>query len=302
MKLSLSTCWNSWRHQDGRLIIEEILQLGFDTVELSHGIRSSQFEGILQIREKRKFKVSSVHNFMPMPVEVQTDSPDCYEFTSDRALDRERALKLTLATIDWAAKLEAPFVVVHTGRIRSLDLSGPLQKMVQGGQLHSREYVRKKLAAVQAREKVSDAYNNRVLEVLSEAAEYAGRYGVKLGIENREHYEAVPSERDFPIFLQRLSSPYAGYWHDFGHAQIKENLGLIDHRQHLETMAPQLLGCHIHDTRWPFKDHCPPFTGDTRFEELVPLLPKKCAMVLEMSPRAEASDIMKAVEAWEKKF
>ncbi len=283
-------------------MIEEILQLGFDTLELSHGIRSSQFEGILQIREKRKFKISSVHNFMPMPVEVQTDSPDCYEFTSDRAADRERALKFTLATIDWAAKLEAPFVVVHTGRIRSLNLSDPLRQMVEQGKLHSREFVRQKLAALQAREKVAEAFNTRVLEILREAAEHAGKRGVKIGVENREYYEAVPSERDFPNFLQRLDSKNVGYWHDFGHAQIKENLTLIDHRLHLETMAPRLLGCHIHDTRWPFKDHCPPFTGDTRFEELLPLLPKNCAMVLEMSPRAEAADIVKAAETWEKKF
>ena len=283
-------------------MIEEILQLGFDTLELSHGIRSSQFEGILQIREKRKFKISSVHNFMPMPVEVQTDSPDCYEFTSDRAADRERALKFTLATIDWAAKLEAPFVVVHTGRIRSLILTDPLRQMVEQGKIHSREFVRQKLAAVQAREKVAEAFNTRVLEILREAAEHAGKRGVKIGVENREYYEAVPSERDFPNFLQRLNSKNVGYWHDFGHAQIKENLGLIDHRLHLETMAPRLLGCHIHDTRWPFKDHCPPFTGETRFDELVPLLPKKCAMVLEMSPRAEAADIVKAAETWEKKF
>jgi len=302
VKLSLSTCWNSWRHQDGRSMIEEILQLGFDTLELSHGIRSSQFEGILQIREKRKFKISSVHNFMPMPVEVQTDSPDCYEFTSDRAADRERALKFTLATIDWAAKLEAPFVVVHTGRIRSLNLTDPLRQMVEQGKLHSREFVRQKLAAVQDREKVAEAFNARVLEILREAADHAAKCGVKIGVENREYYEAVPSERDFPNFLQRLDSKNVGYWHDFGHAQIKENLTLIDHRLHLETMAPRLLGCHIHDTRWPFKDHCPPFTGDTRFEELVPLLPKKCAMVLEMSPRAEAADIVKAAETWEKKF
>ena len=283
-------------------MIEEILQLGFDTLELSHGIRSSQFEGILQIREKRKFKISSVHNFMPMPVEVQTDSPDCYEFTSDRAADRERALKFTLATIDWAAKLEAPFVVVHTGRIRSLILTDPLRQMVEQGKIHSREFVRQKLAAVQAREKVAEAFNTRVLEILREAADHAGKRGVKIGVENREYYEAVPSERDFPNFLQRLDSKNVGYWHDFGHAQIKENLSLIDHRLHLETMAPRLLGCHIHDTRWPFKDHCPPFTGETRFDELVPLLPKKCAMVLEMSPRAEAADIVKAAETWEKKF
>jgi sugar phosphate isomerase/epimerase len=283
-------------------MIEEILQLGFDTLELSHGIRSSQLEGILQIREMRKFHVSSVHNFMPMPVEVQTDSPDCYEFTSDRATDRDRALKLTLSTIDWASKLEAPFVVVHTGRIRSLNLTEPLCQMVDQGKLHSREYIRQKLAAVQAREKVAEAFNSRVLEILREAADHAGNRGVQLGVENREYYEAVPSEREMPSFFQRLDSKNVGYWHDFGHAQIKENLSLIDHRLHLETMAPRLLGCHIHDTRWPFKDHCPPFTGETRFDELVPLLPKKCAMVLEMSPRAEAADIVKAAETWEKKF
>lgn len=283
-------------------MIEEILQLGFDSVELSHGIRPSQFEGILALRDKKKFKISSVHNFLPMPVEVQTDSPDCYEFTSDRASDRDRALKFTLATIDWAAKLGAPFVVVHTGRIRSLTLGGPLRKMVEQGKIHTREFVRQKLAAVQAREKVAEEYSARVLALLREAADHAGKCGVKLGIENREHYEAVPLDRELTGFLRRLDSPHAGLWHDFGHARIKENLGLIDHRQLLEAMSPDLLGCHIHDTRWPFRDHCPPFTGETPFEDLVPLLPKKCAMVFEMSPRTEAVDIVKAAQAWREKF
>jgi sugar phosphate isomerase/epimerase len=125
---------------------------------------------------------------------------------------------------------------------------------------------------------------------------------VKLGIENREYYEAVPSERDFPDFLQHLDPAHTGYWHDFGHAQIKHNLGLIDHAQHLERMAPHLIGCHIHDTRPPFRDHCPPFTGETPFDQLVPLLPKSCATVLEMSPRTEAADIVEAANAWNKKF
>jgi len=302
VKLALSTCWNSWRHQDGRTMIEEILQLGFQSVELSHGIRSSQLEGVLQARERRKFEVVSVHNFLPMPIEIQTDSPDCYEFTSHRPKDRDRALRLTLATIDWAAKLEARFVVVHTGRIRSLDLTAPLRKMVEKGKLHSREFVRKKLAAVQAREKIAEVHNARVLEYLIEAADHAGKRGVMLGIENREYYEAVPLERDFPSFLKRLESPHAGYWHDFGHAAIKHNLGLIDHRQHLERMAPMLIGCHIHDTRWPFRDHCPPFTGETPFDDLVPLLPAKCAKVLEMSPRTESADILKAAGQWQKHF
>ena len=46
------------------------------------------------------------------------------------------------------------------------------------------------LAAMQAREKVVEDYTARVLESLREAADHAGKCGVKLGIENREHYEA----------------------------------------------------------------------------------------------------------------
>lgn len=37
--LVFSTCWNSHRHQDGEEMIDEILSLGFDHVELSHGIK-----------------------------------------------------------------------------------------------------------------------------------------------------------------------------------------------------------------------------------------------------------------------
>jgi sugar phosphate isomerase/epimerase len=302
MKLALSTCWNSWKHKDGRTIVEEILSLGFDSLEISHGIRASQLEGILIARERHKFTISSVHNFLPMPVEVQSDSPDCYEFTSPKAKERDRAMKLTLATIDWAAKLGAPFVVVHTGRIRSLDLTDPLRKMVESGKRMSRTFVSKKIAAIQAREKLSEANNRFVHDCLQDILPHAAKMGIKLGIENREYYEAAPLEREMKDFIESLHSPHAGYWHDFGHAQIKHNMGLIDHAQHLEKMSPLLIGCHIHDTRWPFRDHCPPFTGETPFEKLVPLLPKKFAAVLEMSPRTETADIQKAATEWKKKF
>ncbi len=44
---SLSTCWNSHRHTDGRAMLREIRELGFDYAELSHGIRISLLPGIL---------------------------------------------------------------------------------------------------------------------------------------------------------------------------------------------------------------------------------------------------------------
>jgi DNA-binding transcriptional LysR family regulator len=40
--------------------------------------------------------------------------------------------------------------------------------------------------------------------------------------------------------LRRLDSAHVGYWHDFGHAQIKHNLGLLNHAQWLA------VGVHTH--------------------------------------------------------
>ena len=46
-----------------------------------------------------------------------------------------------------------------------------------------------------------------------------------------------------------------------GDAQIKHNLGFIDHLMHLEAMAEDLAGFHIHDVQFPGRDHCAPGTG-----------------------------------------
>ena len=38
-------------------------------------------------------------------------------------------------------------------------------------------------------------------------------------------------------FFKEFSDPLVCYWHDCGHAQIKENLGFIQHAMHLESQA-----------------------------------------------------------------
>ncbi len=283
-------------------MVEEILRLGFDRIELGHGLSAPLFEGVLDARKKHRISIGSVHNFLPSPVEIRADDPDCYEFTSHRPADRERAVRLTRQTVDWAEKLEAQFVVVHCGRIRSLNLTARLRGMVSDGKYLAREYTRLKLDAVKKRERIAEVYLQRVLECLTDVVDYAGTKGIRIGIENREYYEAVPTERELVTFLRRLDSAHVGYWHDFGHAQIKHNLGLINHRQWLEATAPLALGCHVHDVKWPFRDHCAPFTGEIDFENLLPLFPKSCAMVFELSPRTPVEDVLAARDRWTRTF
>lgn len=295
--LALSTSWNARRHKCGRKMIEEILSLGFEAVEIGHGVGVTLLEGILEAKEKHGFRVSSVHNFLPNPVEVSGDSPDCYEFTSHRPGDRSRAAKLTRQTIDWAERLGAPFVVVHCGRVPRM-FSAKLRAIVESGGLFGREFCREKLAAVREREKIAPAFLERTASAVAELAAYAGTKGIRLGIENREDFEVVPGEREIPDFLKRFDPAHAGYWHDFGHAQIKDHLHLIDHRQWLEKAAPLAIGSHVHDVHSPFRDHRAPFTGVIDFATLVPLFPKDCQFVFELSPSIPVEEVHAAKARW----
>src|SRR5882672_10244743 len=114
--LSISTCWNSGRHTEGEAMLQELLDLGFDRVELGHGIRISLMEGILRYFQEGKVRISSLHNFCPLPIEITRASPDCYMFSSTDARERERALRHTFQTIDFAQRFGARFVVLHLGR------------------------------------------------------------------------------------------------------------------------------------------------------------------------------------------
>lgn len=296
--LSFSTAWNASRHRSGEKIVREILDMGFDAVELGHGLKANTVHEILSFQEKEGFTVSSLHNFCPLPPEVMIDNPDCYEFTSHRVTDRQRAVRLTLQTIDMAERFGARIVILHTGRIKTLKLTRHLRQIVEQEGSFTRHYAEEKVRAVLRREKVGEVYIRRALDCLMEITDYASQKGIRLGIENREHYEAMPSEHEFVNFLQRLDAPNAMYWHDFGHAQIKHNLGLLDHADWLKKMGPRTMGCHVHDVGWPFQDHRAPFTGEIPFQKLVQFLPPDCLFVFELHPRTAKEDILSAAARW----
>jgi sugar phosphate isomerase/epimerase len=102
--------------------------------------------------------------------------------------------------------------------------------------------------------------------------------------------------------LARLDPAVVGYWHDFGHVQVKHNLGFLDHFEWLARVAPRLIGCHLHDTKWPGRDHLAPFMGDVEYHRLIPLLPKDTLYVFEMSPRRTKEEITTALAQWRERF
>jgi sugar phosphate isomerase/epimerase len=300
--IAFSTCWNSHRHTDGVEMLREIVDLGFDRIELGHGIRISLMPGIQKMFESGKVKFSSLHNFCPLPVEVLHASPDCYQFSSPFTKERERALKHTFQTIDFAERLGAPFIVMHLGEVPMKSVTDSLIKLVRKGEQFSRKYVREKIRAVEKREAVAPEYLARAKDCLKRVVEYATGKKAKLAVEGRRGYEEIPSERELPVLLDELNSSQLGYWHDFGHAQIKENLAFLDHADWLRAIGQRTLGCHVQDCIWPAQDHQPPFAGSVDLEKLVPLLPANCLFVWEISPSKTPDEIRQSVELWKQRF
>jgi sugar phosphate isomerase/epimerase len=301
--IAFSTCWNSSRHTAGDAMLREIRnQLGFELIELGHGIRISLMPGVQEEFDAGRVRFSSLHNFCPLPVEVMSASPDCYTFSSDSGVERQRAIRQTLQTIDFAARLGAPFVVLHLGSVPMKPVTERLISFAKKGEMFSRDYVRRKVNAVAQRESLGADALARVKECLQPVIAHAVEKKVRLGIENRRDYEDIPSEREIPALLDELDSPQVGYWHDFGHLQIKHNLGFIDHEEWLREIGPRTLGCHVQDCIWPAQDHQPPFAGGVQLEKLVPLLPKDCLFVWEMSPRKTVEQIQHSVAIWHERF
>ena len=279
-------------------MLEELLGLGFTRVELGHGIRLSLMEGVQKMVEAGKVTISSLHNFCPLPVEITRASPDCYQFSSPDERERERAMKFSFQTIDFAQRLGAKFVVLHLGRSPLGDFTDQLIKLAEVGLGQSRKYIQTKIDCVKQREAKSPPYFQRSLDCLRRIANYAAEKDINLGVESRHSFEEIPNENEMLEVLEKFDVPNVGYWHDFGHVQVKHNLGFLDHVEWMKQVAPRLIGCHLHDTQWPGRDHMAPFQGEVEYSKLIPQLPKDTLFVFEMSPRRTREEIIEGRERW----
>jgi len=281
---SLSTCWNSHRHTDGRAMLREIRDLGFEYAELSHGIRVSLVPGIIEAVEAGEIRISSLHNFCPLPLGVNHAAPNLYEFTDERPRQRELAIKHTLKTFEFAERVKAPLVVLHLGSMDLKDYTGKLCEMLERGLRTAPKYEKLCAEASRARESRKERFVQNLYDTLRKILPEAERRGLKLGCENRQALEEIPIESDFQFMFRELNSPSLVYWHDCGHAQIKANLGFIHHALHLESLAPRLAGFHVHDVIYPAGDHAAPGTGTVDFASLKPFVKPEHIKVFELSP------------------
>lgn len=176
------------------------------------------------------------------------------------------------------------------------DYTHKLEGMLERGEKGKPGYAKLCEEVRQKREARKGPYVQRVYESLRKLLPEAEANGIKFGIENREALEELPLEGDFQSLFREFAGLAIGYWHDTGHAQIKENLGFINHASHLESLRDRLLGFHIHDVQFPARDHCAPGSGTIDWAALRPMVKPEHIKVFEFSPALTAEEAKRGVE------
>ena len=297
--LALSSCWLSHRHQDGYEMLQEMAALGFEWIELSHGIRITLVPGILRGVEEGIVKVASCHNFCPLPTGINHAAPNLYMPSTKDARERDQWLRHSKRTVDFAQQVGAKNVVMHLGSVEFF-WSNPGRKLDAYADAHTDtdltkdEAYQKLLAkAVGKLRERKAVYWENVRNGLAELLPYAKSKGVALAFENREKFEELPMDEDHGDLLASLpADSLAGYWHDTGHAHIKETAGLLNHREHLTKNAPRALGFHLHDVSADGHDHQPIGSGKIDFAMVSEFWRDDHELVLEFSPRLTVEDVL----------
>lgn len=280
-------------------MLHEIADLGFTHAELSHGIRIVLVPGILKAVEEGVIKISSTHNFCPLPAGVTQAAPNLFEPSQEEHREHEQWLRHTKRSLDFAAQVKSKVLVLHLGSVKFW-LLPPGRKIQAYLRKHPEIDVAKDARYQPVLRKACEKLRGRmgpfwkqVHKSLGEISAYAQERGIGLGCENREKFEELPLDDDFPALFEALgANTPCGYWHDTGHADIKQGFGLLDQRTHLERNAGRALGFHLHDVSAAGKDHQAIGSGRIDFEMISSFWRPEHLLTLELSPRLSTEDIV----------
>ena len=291
MIVSLSTRWNAGRHERGEAMLEEIRALGFTHVELGYDLHGALVPGVQAELKAGRMGVTSVHAYCPLPPVLPYPSPEPFTLASPDAALRASALHHLQNTIRFAAEIDAGVIVTHAGNVQMKPLTPRLIELCAAGEQYSDAYEKTRMKLLLAREKavapqMAHLYTGieKLLPLLAETRRV-------LAFEMLPSWEAIPTEVELEKLLRHFDSPWVRAWHDLGHGQIRENLGLTSHARWVTRLGPWLAGMHIHDVVPPANDHLMPPLGKLDFALFRETGRRAIVRVLEPAPGTPAEAV-----------
>ncbi len=288
--ISLSTMWGVGRFQDMSQFVQAAQSYGFSHIELNYQVTAEMVAQALGVPDVR---ISSIHNPCPNSEASKNTPAFTLRLTAPEEDERQQALSYAKSTIDLAAQVGAPAIVVHVGSVAPLnDPERQLRRIAQEEGAQSERFQEGLAAFLRQRSLQVGPYLDAGRKSLAELSGYAAVKGVVLGLETRYYIHEIPNLEEMAALLNEFTGAAVGYWHDTGHAENQERLGLTPHREWLEQFGPRMVGVHLHDMQG-LVDHKAPGTGDMPWEHIIPHLPPKAARVVEINNANDADSVSK---------
>lgn len=307
--ISLSTSYLQPKFPDsGYDMMCEAAAMGFEYVELGHSTPVSSTEGILRALDEGIVKVSSLHNFCPIPPWTSGAQPNLFSPASKSKKESELWRRHTLNTAAFAAKTKAQAIVCHCGNLEYFFLN-PARRVL--GKISTNGYAAlgndaeyKKLASsymLSAGKKAEKNGYKNIFENVSAIAGECAANNLDLGLENREGADELPLDWNIDALLGMFeNTPNVYAWHDIGHSKKKELALLADQFELIERTLPKIRGWHLHDCDADGHDHIAVGRGCIDFKKLSKYFdPQRHIFTLELNRRVlrkDAADSLKRIQ------
>lgn len=265
------------------------MELSIEAVELQYRMPTSYFKKLHPLLKEEGIKVSSIHNYFPVPEILKKGSGDAFLLTSLDNDELKLAVKYSSRSIEMASMLEAPAVVFHTGSVPlSLGKLDDFYNLFDQGEEGKAKRILDEVS--EEREKKNRIHLDRLLISLDKLVKVAEREGVKMGIENRYHPHEIPLPHELKVIFKEFEGAPVFYWHDVGHAHHLEVIGFLPERKWLEDFQDFLIGVHLHDAKGR-KDHLAPGKGEIDFKTLLRYISRETIKVVEAHPKVKEREL-----------
>jgi sugar phosphate isomerase/epimerase len=275
---------------------DEINRAGFFNVELGFDTFPYLVPGIRKAVTEKRIRCRSLHNFCPVPDGFSKGHPEIFSLSSLDPSERQSAVYHTRRTLAFAAEIGADAVVTHAGNIAMRPFTEKLTKLYHRGKQDTPRYDRLRAEAHYARKTGVGQHVNALLLSMEELLPELEQLRIKLAFENLPSVEAIPSPEEQQFLFERFPSPYFCYWHDFGHAQVLQNLRIAPHLARLQHFHTRTAGMHIHDATGAEDAHLmPPLeSGGINWELVKPFIHPEQCLVIEPKPGTPLATVQAA--------
>jgi sugar phosphate isomerase/epimerase len=275
---ALSTMWAVGRFDRLSDFFPAAAELGFGRFELNHQVDSGMLAGV----DLNGYQIDALHEPCPADISTAVLRDRNWLISSTDEAGRRQGVRAVQRSIDLAKELGAGIIVVHAGQVEvDFQLEHDLRRLFQAGQAQTARYQELKERLMAARAEHEEANLDSVQRSILELLDYAGRAGIRLGLENRYHYLHIPLPHEMEQLLGLADDGRLGFWYDLGHAQTLDNLGFFPHAGWLQRFAPRMVGVHLHDIRG-LQDHYAAGLGDMNWEMVASYLPKDIVRTCEI--------------------